>query len=243
MRLPPPLIAAAGSLAFALALACGISLATGSSSSALAQDPVAQSVVLDEWSINPRHIVVKADQPVRFSITNTGTTNSHEIIIAGLGEELHSPTAAVGETVTWDVTFSKPGTYFTWCPRGSGSHKDRGMVGTLTVVPADQDAALSVPVKLIEYSFNPMSVTAVAGQTTRFQLENVGQFPHVLHITGQGVDMVSPRIGGGERMAWDVALDAAGTYEIRCSVMFQGMEHADLGMVGTLEVFRGGGGM
>lgn len=202
----------------------------------------AQSVTLDEWSINPRHIVVKANQPVRFTVTNTGATNTHDLNIAGLGEEFHSEATAPGQTITWDVTFSKPGTYLTWCSRGSGSHKDRGSVGTLTVVPADQDAVLDVPVQLGEFYFNPMAATAVAGQTTRFKLENVGAFPHLFHIRGHGMDMRSPTVRVGEPIGWDVVFDTPGTYEILCSFTFEGVGHNELGMLGTLEVLRGGGG-
>jgi plastocyanin len=239
MRLPLPLIAAAGSLA--LALAAAVPFVAGLAPSAQAQGAV-QPMELAEWSISPRHLVVKVNQPVRFSLTNVDA-RTHQLAIAGMGQEMRSNPVGAGATINWDVTFSTPGTYATWCPLGTnGSHKDRGMVGTITVVPGDQDAVLNVPVQAGDFFFNPVGLTTVAGQTTRFHLEDVGAINHLMMVTGQGTEMRSPTVRPGEPVSWDVVFDTPGTYEIWCSFTAGGV-HKDMGMVATLEVLPGGGGM
>jgi len=240
MRLPPPLIAAVGVLA--LALASGIALAVSGPSSVQAQTPAVQvvDVTMDDGSINPRHIVVKANQPVRFVVSGTGV-EEHRFNVIGMGmERLRSDQVLPGGSITIDATFTA-GTYHVWC--SSGGHDVAGMVGTLTVVPADQDAVLNVPVQMGEFFFSPMAATAVAGQTTRFQIQNGGRFDHIFHITGQGLDVQSPIVPGGEAFTLDMMFDSPGTYRIRCSFVFQGREHTDFGMLGTIEVLRGAGAM
>src|SRR5438309_5768751 len=96
MRLPAPLIAATGSLALALGLAVIPNL-VASPSAVQAQDAPTLAVTLDEWSITPSNITIPADQTVRFTLVNAGTTNTQELTIAGFGEELHSEIAAIGE--------------------------------------------------------------------------------------------------------------------------------------------------
>jgi uncharacterized cupredoxin-like copper-binding protein len=240
MRLPPPLMAAVGVLG--LAVVTAIPLANGPAT-ARAQTPVVQLVNVDEWSVNPRHIVVKANQPVRFVITNSGTTEDHDFAVAGMGmDPIASARVAPGGTVTLDAVFTAPGTYQTWCTRSGGRHKDAGMVGTLTVVPENQDAVLNVPVQLGEFFFNPMSLTAVAGQTTRFQLENVGTISHVFVVAGHGAEMRSPTVRVGAPVSWDVTFDEPGTYEVFCNFTVDDVLHSSMGMLGTLEVLPGGSG-
>jgi uncharacterized cupredoxin-like copper-binding protein len=158
--------------------------------------------------------------------------------------EWSSERVAPGTTVAWEVTLPAAGIYQVWCPlvppAPALSHKDRGMVGTLTVV-GDMDAAvLPVPVVLDGYWIQPGSAATVAGQTTRFRLMNVDpNRGHDLNISGHGQMMASARVGPGETLDWDVVLSAPGTYEIFCS--FGNGGHKARGMVGTLEVLPSGG--
>lgn len=94
------------------------------------------TMLLGEWWIQPLSTVTLAGQSTRFELRNEGSTNTHSITIVGKGVVLESPAAAVGETVFWDVVLSTPGTYEVYCPRGNGSHRERGMVGTIEVLPS-----------------------------------------------------------------------------------------------------------
>jgi plastocyanin len=91
---------------------------------------------MDEWWIQPLSAVTVAGQNTRFDLRNIGTGSTHSITIVGQGLVLDSPAFAVGESGTWDVILSTPGTYEVYCPRGNGSHRERGMVGTLEVLPS-----------------------------------------------------------------------------------------------------------
>jgi plastocyanin len=244
MRLPAPLIAATGSLVLALSLAVIPGLVAGPST-VQAQDVPTVELNLDEWSITPSDITIPVNQTVRFTLANVGTTNTHELAIAGFGEELHSETAAIGETVSFDVKLSTPGVYKMWCPRGGGSHEERGMVGSITVTSADQGdvmsanqgSAVEVPVEVGEFYFEPGSLSTVAGQTTRFQITDAGAINHVMVVESEdGTEMRSPTVRPGEPVTWEVTFDTPGTYEVYCSFNVQGVLHKDLGMVATLDV-------
>ena len=85
----------------------------------------------------------------------------------------------------------------------------------------------------LEFTFNPSRLVASAGRDT-FTLQNSGQFPHNVHIEGNGVSLdVKPDgpVPGGQSFSGAVTLPA-GTYDIWCPVS----NHRDQGMVGTLTV-------
>ncbi|MBI4492208.1 MAG: cupredoxin domain-containing protein [Chloroflexi bacterium] len=194
-------------------------------------------VDLTEWSINGRDLVVSANQPVRLLLKNTGRF-PHSLTVGGHNEELASERVDPGKSTAWDVTFSAPGIYQIWCPVGNGRHWDQGMTGTLTVVDETADPVLRAPVVLDEYSILPLTSVAVAGQTMRFELSNVGQRPHNITIAGHGDMWPSERVDPGTSATWDVRLDTPGTYEVYCSIG-NGVHKAN-GMVGTLEVLPSG---
>jgi plastocyanin len=94
-----------------------------------------------------------------------------------------------------------------------------------------------------EFEFDPANVRVSPGRVT-FTLENAGQFPHNLHIEGNGVSVdvkTDGPIAGGESFTGAVTLPA-GTYETWCPVD----AHRERGMVGSLTVAAagaaGGGG-
>ncbi len=190
-------------------------------------------VDLSEWSIDARHLVVKANQPIRLVLKNSGQL-PHALSVSVQGEEWTSERAAAGASVVWEVSFSAPGVYQMWCPVGNGRHKDQGMVGTITVVPQEEDTVMNTTVQLGDFSIQPISPVLIAGQPTRLWLQNVGVRPHALVIVGRGQQMESARLMPGEATVWDVVLQEAGTYEIFCPVG----AHKQLGMLGTLEVLR-----
>lgn len=230
----------AATVALALTTAVGVALPAGqahSGSQGVAAMPV--PVAMDEWSITPRHLVVKANHPVRFDITNTGAL-AHRFVVTGFEKVWDSGGTEPGQTMEWAASFDTPGTYRIWCSLEGGAHKQQGMIGTLTVVDEEEDPVLVTPVRMREFAFEPMSITAVAGQHTRFVLENLGELSHVLHIEGHGVDARSPTVRVGQTVEWDMEFDAFGTYEIYCSFRLDGVLHREFGQVGTLQVFRGG---
>ena len=100
-------------------------------------------------------------------------------------------------------------------------------------------AQSTVTVAMREFAFEPATLTVSAGRDT-FNLRNIGQFPHNLHIEGNGVSTdVKPDgpVTGGQTFSGSVTL-APGTYDIWCPVG----NHREMGMVGTLTVAAAGAG-
>lgn len=99
-------------------------------------------------------------------------------------------------------------------------------------------AQSTTTVQMREFEFVPATIRVAAGRDT-FTLQNTGQFPHNLHIEGNGVSedvKADGNVNGGESFTGAVTL-APGTYEIWCPVD----AHRDRGMVGTLTVAGAGG--
>jgi plastocyanin len=94
-------------------------------------------------------------------------------------------------------------------------------------------AQSAATVVMTEFAFNPDRMVVSAGRDT-FTLQNAGQFPHNVHIEGNGIAVdVKPDgpIAGGESFTGAVTL-APGTYDVWCPVG----NHRERGMVGTLTV-------
>jgi len=90
-----------------------------------------------------------------------------------------------------------------------------------------------------EFEFVPAGLRVSPGRVT-FNLRNEGQFPHNLHIEGNGmsIDVKSDGpVPGGESFSGAVTLPA-GTYDTWCPVG----NHRERGMVGTLTVAAAGAG-
>jgi LPXTG-motif cell wall-anchored protein len=89
-----------------------------------------------------------------------------------------------------------------------------------------------------EFEFDPANLTVSPGRVT-FTLNNEGQFPHNLHIEGNGMSLdVKPDgpVAGGDSFTGAVTLPA-GTYDTWCPVG----NHRERGMVGELTVAGAGG--
>jgi plastocyanin len=94
-------------------------------------------------------------------------------------------------------------------------------------------AQSTTTVVMNEFTFTPDRMVVPAGRDT-FTMQNTGQFPHNVHIEGNGVSVdVKPDspVAGGESFSGAVTL-TAGTYQVWCPVS----NHRERGMVGTLTV-------
>jgi plastocyanin len=112
----------------ALALAVGIGFAGGFGESAAAQAlPV--EIGLGEYVFIPAEVTVPAGLTT-FNLTNTDSRR-HNMVIGYNGLEMESETVDAGAAGVWEVTLDQPGTYEFWC--NVGNHRERGMVGMLTV--------------------------------------------------------------------------------------------------------------
>jgi plastocyanin len=106
-----------------------------------------------------------------------------------------------------------------------------GLLGAGLGANAVSAQATSTTVVMTEFAFNPATLTVPAGRHT-FVLQNQGQFPHTMHIEGNGVsEDVGDPINGGQSFSGTVTLPP-GTYDVWCPVD----GHRDRGMVGTLTV-------
>jgi plastocyanin len=107
---------------------------------------------------------------------------------------------------------------------GGGEEGDRGAV----TVPAGG----KVRVLADEYSFTPASLVLEAPGRITITLDNRGALAHNLKVLHGGRDLGgTPTFQGGRTESGTVELER-GRYEMVCTVG----NHAELGMVGTLEV-------
>ncbi|HET9544276.1 MAG TPA: cupredoxin domain-containing protein [Gaiellaceae bacterium] len=86
------------------------------------------SVAASEFAFEPAELTADAGE-VTVELVNDGAA-PHAIAIAGNGVDEASETVDGGATTSLTVEL-EDGTYDIWCP--VGDHRDRGMVGTLTV--------------------------------------------------------------------------------------------------------------
>jgi LPXTG-motif cell wall-anchored protein len=94
-------------------------------------------------------------------------------------------------------------------------------------------AQSATTIVMTEFAFAPDNMVVSSG-ASRWTLQNGGQFPHNVHIEGNGVSMdvkTDGPVAGGQNFTGTVNL-APGRYEVWCPV---GM-HRQNGMVGTLTV-------
>ena len=87
-----------------------------------------------------------------------------------------------------------------------------------------------VDISLQDFRLDPERLAVKTGTVT-FVLTNDGRFTHDFRVEGQGLDEKAPKVGQGRTSEWQVILPP-GTYRISCPIS----NHADRGMVGTLEV-------
>ncbi|HEY3057999.1 MAG TPA: plastocyanin/azurin family copper-binding protein [Chloroflexota bacterium] len=94
-------------------------------------------------------------------------------------------------------------------------------------------AQTAATVVMTEFQFNPANMVVSAG-ASRWTLQNGGQFPHNVHIEGNGVSMdvkTDGPVASGQNFTGTVNLQP-GRYDVWCPV---GM-HRQNGMVGVLTV-------
>lgn len=93
--------------------------------------PPVQEIKMDasEFKFEPAMLTVKAGQPVRVIVSNTGVLE-HTFTITDLGVDTKLP---VGQTATVEFTSTKSGTFELFC--SVPGHREAGMVGTLVVNP------------------------------------------------------------------------------------------------------------
>ena len=105
-----------------------------------------QTVSLTNFAFGPAQLTATAGQPVSWTFTNDSTF-PHDFRVEIGGQTIDAApgdtNVAPGERATLATTFTTPGTYEFWCP--VGMHRDRGMVGTLTVVAAGAAAPAAQP--------------------------------------------------------------------------------------------------
>jgi plastocyanin len=127
-----------------LLVAAGLLTIGGGAAAAYAQSTT--TVVMNEFTFSPDRMVVPAGRDT-FAMQNTGQF-PHNVHIEGNGVSVDvkpdGPVAG-GDSFSGAVTLA-PGTYDVWCP--VSNHRERGLVGTLTVAGAAAGGAAQVPTAL-----------------------------------------------------------------------------------------------
>jgi uncharacterized cupredoxin-like copper-binding protein len=95
-----------------------------------------------EFSFSNPDVTVRAGERVTFTLRNVGqfphnmeVEDAPGVVVSARPAENVGP----GATGQFVVSFSQPGTYEFWCP--VGTHRDRGMTGTITVAGAQAAGA------------------------------------------------------------------------------------------------------
>jgi len=95
------------------------------------------SMVLDNYSYSPRHLIVQAGKPVELALTRASSLVPHNLVIddpaSGLDIDQDVPR---GKTITLRFTPMNPGTFAFYCDKEapfSPSHREKGMEGVLEV--------------------------------------------------------------------------------------------------------------
>jgi len=99
--------------------------------------------------------------------------------------------------------------------------------------PSSSPSSQTVVFKETEYTMAPSEVTLKAGTYT-FKVQNLGQFPHDLHVaaSADGTEMGGSTVAtAGQTVSFTVTL-RPGQYTLWCAVN----AHRSLGMQGTLTV-------
>lgn len=94
-------------------------------------------IVVDSYSYSPAHIQVTAGKPVELNLRSVTSVVPHNFVIddPSSGIELEESVPS-GKDVVVTFTPSKIGTYKFYCSKSGifGSHLEKGMEGTITVV-------------------------------------------------------------------------------------------------------------
>ena len=162
-------------------VAAGLLTIAGGAAAVYAQSTT--TVVMAEFTFTPDRMVVPAGRDT-FVLQNTGQF-PHNLHIEGNGVSIDvSPDpVAGGDTFSGAVTLP-PGTYDTWCP--VSNHRDRGMIGTLTVAGAAAGGAAQVPTALPNTGdADASTLVAQAGIAGGLLLVGVGWFVRRRAMTGR----------------------------------------------------------
>ena len=187
------------------------------------------------FAFDPVDLSFSAGEAVSFTFVGESTFHTFTVEELGIDVDVNG-----GETVSFDFTFDRPGTYTLICI----PHQALGMVGTITVgpstggaapaplPPAPPAAATAKTVKLDDaggrgpFSFDPADLTFDAGETVDFTFVGESTF-HTFTVADLGIDV---DVAGGETVSLQYTFDTPGTYELIC------IPHQALGMVGTITV-------
>lgn len=87
-------------------------------------------IALQDFRLEPDHLTIKAGG-ITFVLKNEGRY-THDFRVEGQGIDEKAPKVGQGRTFEWKITL-QPGSYQISCP--ISNHADRGMNGTLEVMP------------------------------------------------------------------------------------------------------------
>ena len=105
--------------------------------------PQAMSLSLGDYHFTPDTLEVQTGRPVVLTLINTDTLTPHNFTLQDAAAELDIDIdISAGSTSTVEFTAVKPGSYTFYCNKKllfMKSHRERGMEGTLRVIPPAAD--------------------------------------------------------------------------------------------------------
>ncbi len=120
-----------------LLLSAGIAVTRGQES------PQEISLVLGDYHFTPDTLEVQAGKPVVLTLTNTDAITPHNFTLQNATAGLDIDTnISAGRKAVIEFTPVKPGSYTFFCNKKlpfMRSHRERGMEGTLRVIPSAAD--------------------------------------------------------------------------------------------------------
>ncbi len=127
-----------GKLTTSIILACALA---GAPIPGAANEVKEITIELGDYSFSPEALEVIVGTTVRLTLVNTDGVTPHNIILNEEGSDLDIKVdVKAGKTVEYEFTPTAPGTYTFFCDKKlffMKSHRERGMEGVLTVLPAN----------------------------------------------------------------------------------------------------------
>ena len=153
----------------------------------VAQAQQTQTVSLIEFEFVPATLTATVGEPVSWTFRNDGQF-PHDFRVQVAGQTVDAVpgdgNVMPGQDATFTYTFTTPGSFEFWCP--VGMHRERGMVGTLTVAAAGPGGAPAAQPKPGAPAPKPApGAPAPAAKPTAAPAQAPMQVPRALPRTGE----------------------------------------------------------
>jgi DNA-binding beta-propeller fold protein YncE len=181
----------------------------------------AVTVTLGATGFTQKSVVVQAGQAVRLTLKNVAGTNAGKLTFESPDMGLQSITLGPGESreLRWTAP-AQPGELT--AKTGKGPNTSLTVTVKQAEAPATTQAATAGPrvvnIHTQNITFDVTTVSVKAGEPVRFVFANGDDEKHNLVGIGEGLNLLSPDIPGGQTVTYDwTAPNSPGKYSVICA--------------------------